>query len=259
MTFDDFMGYLKALAEYNKTNNTNFIGVFEVGGFSLLDIIPMQLYYSEIGDFDELMKLKLDAKKWLAFEKTIFALEKLVQFKPLPNESFEYSKDFAFPLKGTCLFYPQATWMYGVWEGVDNIAVKDLIPVQLPEFKPSKTYLGEYRVPWAIPKNAANIDAAVRLMKYIASKQTADQWIRYAKSPTGIKNSMVSTSMSQDPYENFDYMINKKFGASKLIFTSKTSGFLGKENSNIKLDFAKLIKGKISANEFLNTVKKQLK
>ncbi len=96
-------------------------------------------------------------------------------------------------------------------------------------------------------------------MKYIASVQTADQWIRYAKSPTGIKNSIVSTSMSTDPYENFDYTISKKFADKKFVFSSKSVAFFGEKYAKINLDFHGLIVGKISAVEFLNMVKKQLK
>ncbi len=259
MTFDDFEGYLKALFEYNKTNKTDFIGIFEVDGFSLIDMIPRQLINSEMGNFEDIVKYKLDEKRWAAFEKTIFALEKLARYKPLPsNRQYTWDKDKSFPLKGTCLFYPQASWMFNIWLELDSLVAQKIIPVQLPEFQPSQTYLGEYRIVWAIPKNSPHINEAVRLMKFIAKAQTADKWIRYAKSSTGIKNSIVSTTMGFDAYENFDYTINKKFVGNKIQFVTSPEGFLGNENKSITLNFRGLLNGKITATEFIKSVKSQL-
>ena len=260
MTLEDFLGYLKAVQDYNKANNTNIYAIFDVDGWNLLSAIPQQLYYSEIGSFETIMQDNLDDTKWAAFEKTIYACEKIAQYKPLPSDkTYTWDKDQSYPLKGNCLFYPQASYMYNIWLQADSAATKKMIPVQLPEFKPSQVYPGVYAIQWAIPKNSPHIQEAVRLMKYIATPQIADQWIRYTKSPTGIKNSIVSTSMGMDPYENFDYTINKKFGKTKVSFQGGTARFLGSKNAGINLDFHGLIEGKISANEFLNTVKKQLK
>jgi len=258
MTFEDFLGYLKAVQDYNTANKTNVYGIFDES--SNLESIPMQLYCSEIGSFEYIMQDNLDETKWAAFEKTIYALEKIAQYRPLPSDKqYNWDDDKNYPLKGNCLFKVGASYMYNIWLEADSIATKNMIPVQLPEFKPSQTYLGIYAIPWAIPKNSPHIEEAVRLLKYIASPQVADQWIRYTKSPTGVQNSMVSTSMGMDPYENFDYQINKKFGRTKMDPYKGNARFLSSKNAGIILDFAALVEGKISATEFLNTVKKQLK
>jgi len=260
MSLDDFLEYLKAVKDYNSANNTNIYGIFDTDGWNLLLAIPQQLYCSEIGSFDYIMQDNLDDTKWAAFEKTVNALEKIAQYKPLPSDTkYNWDNDKSYPLKGNCLFYPQASYMYNIWLEVDSIATKKMIPVQLPELKPAQVYPGIYAIPWAIPKSSPHIAEAVRLMKYLASAQIADQWIRYTKSPTGIKNSIVSTSMGMDPYENFDYTINKKFGKTKIGFQGGTARFLGSKNAGIVLDFKALMGGRISAVDFLNAVKSKLK
>lgn len=260
MTFDDFLSYLKAVQDYNTANNLNVYGIFDTDGWNLLSAIPQQLYYSEIGSYDYIMENNLEETKWAAFEKTIYALEKMAQYKPLPSDKkYNWDNDKSYPLKENCLFYPQASYMYNIWLEVDSLAAKKMIPLQLPEFKPSQVYPGVYAIQWAIPKNSPHIKEAIRLMKYLATPQIADQWIRYTKSPTGIKNSIVSTSMGMDPYENFDYTINKKFGKTKVSFQGGTSRFLGSKNAAIQLDFNALIGGRISAAEFLKGVKSKLK
>jgi len=260
MSFEDFLGYLKAVNEYNKANKTDYIGIFEVDGYTQLPSIPQQLFYSEAGNFESVFNNNLDDNKWEAFEKTVYALEKIAQYKPLPSkQKYTWNNDKSYPLKGTCLFYPQGSFMYNIWLSVDSLATKKMIPVQLPQFKPAPAYPGGYGIQWIIPKNSPHVQQAVRLMKYLATPQIADLWIRYTKSPTGIKNSLVSTAMGSDPYETFDYVINEKFGSKKMPIASGSSTFLGTKNSQIYLNFRQVMLGDISANEFLNTIKKQLK
>jgi len=259
MTLDDFLSYLKAVQDYNTSNNTNIYGIFDTDGWNLLSSIPQQLFYSEIGSYEYIMQDNLDETKWAAFEKTIYALEKIAQYKPLPlDKKYTWDNNQSYPLKGNCLFYPQASYMYNIWLQADSAATKKMIPVQLPGFKPAQAYPGVYAIQWAIPKNSPHIEQAIRLMKYLATPQIADLWIRYTKSPTAIKNSIVSTSMGMDPYENFDYTINKNFGKAKVSFQEGTSRFLGSKNAGINLDFKALIGGSISANEFLSGVKSKL-
>ena len=138
-------------------------------------------------------------------------------------------------------------------------AAKKIIPLQLPEFKPAVSYPGVYAIQWIIPKNSPHREQAIRLMKYIARPLVADQWVRYAKSPTGVKNTIVSTKMGLDPYETFDYTISTSFGNSKLPWATSTNWFLGSKNQNIGLNFQQLLYGQITAQDFLKNIKSQLK
>ncbi|MFN8256071.1 MAG: ABC transporter substrate-binding protein [Bacteroidales bacterium] len=260
MTFDDFKSYLKALYEYNQKNNTNIIGILDVTSWTLFNMIPQQLFQSEVGNYESLIDGQFSTQKWNAFEKTVRALASLAPYQPVEkNVSYSWDTDKIVPLQGKCLFYPQASYCYNLWLEMDSLAESKMRPMQLPEFKPSVSYPGVYAIQWIIPQNSPHKEQAIRLMKFIATPEVGDKWVRYAKSPSGVKNTLVSTRMGMDPYENYDYTITSKFGEHKVPWALTTNWFLGDKNSNISLNFKSLLTGEITADDFIKQVKSKLK
>ena len=235
MTYDDFLSYIKAVHEYNKSHNKNLIAIMDNSDWSMLDVIAQQLFCSEIGDYNTIINNKYSDNKLAAFKKVIQSFWEIGQYDPLPSDfsKYKWSTSLDVILTNRCLFYPQGMWMYNIWKARDSLMQKRIIPVQLPGYKKAQTYLGDYRTTWAIPKNSPHKNEAIRLMKYISRPEIADKWVRYTKSPTSIKGSIVTTTMGFDSYENFDYIIAKNYQNTKVEHLLNFGFYLGIKNERL--------------------------
>ncbi len=261
MTADDFLGYIKAVYEYNKRNNDSIMGLYEASDWSTTQTIAQILFFSEVGDYNEIMNFQYSEKKFKAWEKVLREIEKFAVYKPLPDyKKITWTETKNYPLEGKCLFYTNASWMYNMWLGADSIKLKNMIPTEMPVFKTSPAYIGGYFVTWAVLKKSPNRDKAVRFLLSLNKPDVAEKWARYTKSPTGIKGNLTTFNFGYDKFENYQYIIERKYGSHKTPVYNNSIYCLGKENEHISDHYIlELFLGKITAEQALDDIKKQLK
>ena len=85
MTFDDFSNYLKAVYDYNKSHNDSIMGIYEAWNWETTKTLAQELFFSEIGNYNEILNFKYSEKKINTWDKVLHDLEKLSVYKPLPN------------------------------------------------------------------------------------------------------------------------------------------------------------------------------
>lgn len=260
MTTADFEEYLKALHTYNVNNNTNIKAFNLNAGWNPTYALGSQLFASLIGDYGKLTDESYSPEKTDAWGEVLAYLEKLSAYKPIDLEwTKRTGPDYSEILKGDCLFMINGTWMYNIWQNLDSTNYKKIIPLELPGFKPNKTYLGEESIPWIVPKNAPNREQAIRFMLYWCRPDVADEWVRNTKSPTGIKGSLVQTEFGFDVYETFDYTIANKYSGKKTSFQFNNHAVqFGKKNTNVPDYFAEVLSGTISAKDAMRNIRNRI-
>jgi ABC-type glycerol-3-phosphate transport system substrate-binding protein len=260
MTAEDFLSYIKVVYDYNKRNNDSIIGLYEASDWSTTQTIAQVLFFSEIGNYDEIMNFHYSEKKYKAWEKVLREIEKFAAYKPLPDyKRITWTETRNYPLKGKCLFYSNASWMYNMWLGIDSNNLKKMIPTELPVFKPSPAYIGGYFVTWAVLKKSPNRDKAVRFLLSLNKPDMAEKWARYTKSPTGIKGNLTTFNFGFDKIENYQYTIEHKYGAHKTAVYSNSIYCFGKENENVLDRYLEVFSGQMTADQALHEINKQLK
>lgn len=258
---DDFEGYFRALSNYNQQNNTKIYALtFNDGWFPTLTL-AQQLFASILGDYDKIKDLSFSEEKLKAWETVLQYCEKLAQYKLIdPNwKSYAYGSDYSKPLSGETLFMINGTWMFNIWQTMDSVNYKKMIPLELPTFKPATTYIGEVSIPWVIPKNTAHKDEAVRVLMFWCRPEVADEWVRNTKSPTGIKGNLVQSTFGFDDYETFDYTISKNYNGKKLPFNYGNNAlFFGAKNSTVPNYFTEVMDGSISAKDAMQNIRRKI-
>lgn len=258
MTIEDLKGYLKALFEYNKTNKTHISGIFEDAGWISTETMFKQLCYSLFDNFSEVIDSKLTQRKLDAIEKTYKAFEELSKYQPIikNRRNINWGRDNDYPLKDSCLFIVNGSWMYNIWKMKNNMALHKMVPCELPSFAENKIYVGGYTSNWAIPKNAPHKAAAIELMMYWSQPEIAEKWARYTKCPTGIKGNLTTSTFGFDPYESFVYTIDKKFEGKK-IHPVENRYLFGEKNFRLPLRVIEVLEGTITANQAITEFKKK--
>ena len=260
MTNDDFLEYVKAVYEYNQKNGDSIIAVYEAWNWKTTHTIAQELYFSEIDDYKEIMNEKYNEKKLLAWEKVLRETEKLSKYKPLPEyRKISWTETVNYPLKGKCLFYPNASWMYNMWLKNDSVKIKNMLPTELPVFKRSPNYIGGYFITWAVLKKAPNRENAIRFLLALNKPDVAEKWARYTKSPTGIKGNLTTINFGFDKFENYHYMIDRKYGNHKTDVFNDSKFCFGAGNEFIQDNSVEVLSGMISADQAMKDIRKHLK
>jgi ABC-type glycerol-3-phosphate transport system substrate-binding protein len=262
MTFDDLLQYVKTIDAYNKSHNTNIIPIQECSDWSTINILAYRLFLSELDNWRDCLKDNYNEKKIEAFRKTLKAFEELAKYNAYSKDwkSTEFMKSIDFPLKHKSFFYVNASWMYNYWQKVDDNEVNNMVPTELPVFKPSPVYFGGYSVMWAVPKNAPHKDEAVKFLLAMNSPDIAEKWSRYTKCPTGIRGNITSVSFGKDHFEDFTYNIDKRYGFNKLSFNYLDNNLvLGLSRRNVNLHIIDVATGQMTADEAIADIKRQLK
>jgi ABC-type glycerol-3-phosphate transport system substrate-binding protein len=261
MTFDDLLGYVKTVDAYNKSHNTNIIPIQDCGDWSTINVITQMLYLSEMGNLEECKKNNFNDRKQAALKKSLEAQEQLSKFNAYPKnfQTLIWNKTQDYPLRKKSLFYVNATWMYNIWQMIDSAEVNNMIPAELPVFKPVDFYFGGYFVTWAVPKNAPNKEDAIKFLLFMNHPDVADKWSRITKCPTGIKGNMTSAILGSDHFEEFTSFIQKKYGLRKFPWVDDASLIAGSSNALINLHANEISTGNMSADEALASIKKQLR
>ncbi|NJK95974.1 MAG: ABC transporter substrate-binding protein [Bacteroidales bacterium] len=184
---EDFEGYLKAVKEFNQKNNKQINSIYFNDGWLPTYALGLQVFSSLVGDYDKLKDPGYKEAKIEAWEKTLKYFERLTDFEPLDPQwsKIQYGSDYNRILNGECLFMVNGTWMYNIWQDMDSVNYKKMIPLELPGMQPSKTYIGEVSIPWTVPLNAKNREQAVKFMLYWCRPEVADEWVRNTKVRQG--------------------------------------------------------------------------
>jgi ABC-type glycerol-3-phosphate transport system substrate-binding protein len=260
MTFEDFVSYVKAVYEYNQTHSESIIPIFESGDFSTSHTIAEELFFSEIGNYDEVMNNQYSEKKINAWKKTLHDMERLSKYNVIPKDwkNNKWFSNLNTPLEGKCLFFINGSWMYNIWLKNDSSGLRKMLPCELPVYKPSPMCFGGYNVTWVVPKNAPHREQAIRFLLYMNSENFGEKWARNTKSPTGIRLNQNKMDFIMDRFEKFQSDMDKKYSEHKTILFDNSGFCFGKQNENISNLSVEVLSGELSAEDAINTIQKKI-
>ena len=254
MTFEDLLGYVKAVDEYNNKHNTNIAAFYESANWITMKILFQNLFKSELENFSNAKEEAGSDEKNRAVLKTFQAFEQLGKYNPLidsyKDNIFYQSRHLV--LNDECLFFVNGIWMYGHWRGIDEEKTKKMIPCELPVFQETDYYLGGYIPTWAVMKDAPNREEGIRLLMFWSTPLVAEKWVRYAKAPTGLVGHLSTSDQADDVFEQFQAAITDRYGGN--VHYSANSGYIfGEENRLLQDDLnekiIRLLDGEITAEQ----------
>lgn len=113
MTFEDLLGYVRTVYEYNKKNNTAFAAFYEANDWTTTEAVFQNLAKSALNDFTTAKSSTKSAEKLDVLSKTLKSFEQLAAFDPVTKS---YADNDWFKTRGTVfddntLFYVNGTWM----------------------------------------------------------------------------------------------------------------------------------------------------
>ena len=234
MTFDDLLGYVRQVAEYNRTADRPVAAFYEARDWFTLEMLFQALVKSEFPDFREAIEERSSSAKRAALLKGLQAFEALGRFDPLiedHNGNIWFSTRHRV-LEGEALFYVNGTWMYNHWRAIDPERLELMQPVQLPVFQPVDHAVGGYIPTWAVMKNSARRDEAVDFLMWWSRPQVAERWVNYTKNPTGLRGHLDTATLGDDPYERFQADVTERYG-SRLHYSANAGYLLGKHNARL--------------------------
>lgn len=257
MEFSDFLSYAQVVYNYNKTHDEK-ISFFSTQYSSGLASLLSQLVQSEYGKTTFTSK----QESLSALRKVYEKLEQLSVYKPIeqyttfPGMAYDAAQRVLKHDK--FLFNLQPSWMYLLWNNTNPKGTNVMKPCEIPSMdgKKSPTYSGFYQVIFAVPQHSKNVEAAKRFIKFIASEQTAETWIKYAKSPTGLNSKISYSDFGQEEFELYYRHLQNKYGnnqkevnLSKLMFNT---------NNNLNFNTEYILQGKMTASEAIRNLEKQV-
>ncbi len=250
MTMDDFIGYCKAVYEYNQssTDKITFMPDYKLNS-QVTDIFN-NLVLSEIGSqYNVSNKDKVNK----AIQKSLAAFEELSKYNPI-NAEVNIDKDFVYILNGQILFEEKPSSWFNQCETEDAQKSVHLIPAELPIFEQSPfLYPGTYQSVWAVFKAAPHKEEAVELMRYFSTNDVAERWLSTTFNPTGLKVKLKSSDFGQNKIETFNTYIEKKYGENLRMFDL---GELLYGNSKVTIEPEAVFRGKTKADKFYQQIKK---
>jgi ABC-type glycerol-3-phosphate transport system substrate-binding protein len=256
MTFDDLLGYVKAVDDYNKRSGDDIAAFYESSDWTCQEILLQRLLRSAIGDFKKSLENKGSAEKNAAFKKTLEAFEELGKYKPLIKN---YKENIWFqtrhiPLNDEVLFYVNGIWMYNHWMSVDETKADKMIPAELPVFNKVDFYQGGYIPTWAVWKNASHKEEGIKLLEFWSRPHVAEKWARYTNAPTGLKGQATTGKESTHPFSIWQKKISEKYSGN-IYYLPSTAYIFGEEGHNalllndVKSEILKLLDGETTAQE----------
>ncbi len=251
MNMSDFQSYARAVYQYNNSHSDK-ITFLQCPHEDDIDHMFNQIAMSALGKDSPGSREEAIG----AIKQTYDALEKLVPYKPL--ESYVTLPGMLSLNQNKILFILFPSWINTFWEKSNPEGEKVMHPCEIPSIdgKYATNYSGTYNCTFVVPKNAKHRKEAEMLMEFIASPETAGKWTKYAKSPTGLKNRISYGDFGTDEYAKFSQHITKKYH-DKLVTIDMPSLFL-KTNKTLKFRVEDVLNGKISANEAVNNLLRQV-
>jgi len=264
MTFEDLLGYVKAVEEYNHNHNTDIAAFYESESWGTMNVLFQNLFKSELEDFIKVKEEAGSDEKNMALLKTFQAFEQLSEYDPL-IDSYEdniFSQTKHLILDDECLFFVNGIWMYSHWMGIDEEKTKKIVPAELPVFNEVDYYLGSFIPTWAVMKDAPNKEEAIKLLMFWSRPQVAEKWIRYAKAPTGIIGHVSTLDIADDQFGQFQAKITDKY-SGKIHYSANTGYIFGKENQLLQKDIneklIQLLTGEITAQQAYDEIMAEVK
>lgn len=254
MTFDDFLSYVKAADNYNKSNGSNLTILHESHNWPTSFNIAVQLYVSFLNNNEEFYANSINENKLNAWFNTLQALEELSAYNVLnPNCKTTLWDETKFDLiEEKCLFYSNGPWMYNIWLEKDKEATYNCMPTEYPVVNSVSTYPASYQIMWAVPKNSPNRDEAVKFLLELNTPSTAEMWVRYTKCPTGIKGNLTETSFGVDPFENFSTHIQRTYGDNIYRVRENTELLFGSDYVDLPNYYKEVLLGEMTAIDAYN-------
>lgn len=266
MTFEDLLGYVKAVYEYNRKTGNDIAAFYEASDWTCQEILFQRLLKSEIGDFAKSLEPKGSVEKNTAFAKTLGAFEELGRYKPLykqrKNSRWYETRDV--PLNDEVLFYVNGIWMYSQWMSIDEQKAEKMLPAELPVFKKVDFYQGGFIPVWAVWKNAPHKDEAVEFLKFWSRPQVAEKWIRYTMAPTGIVGNITTGTEGMHPFALWQKKMTEQYDGN-IYYVPSTIYIFGSEGRNalllddLKLEILKLLDGETTAQEAYERIMAKVK
>ncbi len=252
MTLDDFMGYCKAVYDYNQTAVEKITFMPDHKLNSQVTDIFNNLVLSELGSLDNILNQPQRVKE--AIKKSLKAFEDLSNYNPV-NTDVNVNKDFVYILNGQILFEEKPSSWYNQCETEDAEKALNLVPVEMPVFnnQSPSLYPGTFQSVWAVFKNAPHKEEAVELMRYFSTNDVAERWLSLTYNPTGLKVKLKSSDFGQNKIETFNTYIEKKYGENLRMFEL---GEVLYANKDIKIEPLSVFQGKMTADQFYKNLKK---
>jgi hypothetical protein len=261
MTIDDFLGYLKAVNNYNVSHpNDKITAFFNCKDWPTIITLGVQLFASNFDNPTDFLNAELTPDRLVAWEKTLQAVEQMAQYKPL-NENWrnlKWDNSKVTMLEGQTLFLMNGSWMYNIWQNIDNSKVTDCMPTEVPVFKKTELYPANYNVSWGVLKNAPHREEAIKFMLAMNKPNTSEMWVRYTKSPSGIKGNLTGLSFGSDQFENFSSHIQTTYKQYSYKMLESSWLILGAANNNSPNYYTEVMEGKLSAREAMQLIRKNL-
>ncbi|MEA3514741.1 MAG: ABC transporter substrate-binding protein [Nanoarchaeota archaeon] len=264
MTFDDFLGYIKQVYEYNLEHGTNIAALYESKDWHTMELLFHNLFKSELKDFNKAKEELGSGEKNAAVLKTFQAFEEIGKYDPLidSHEDNIWFQTRHLILDDECLFYVNGIWMYSHWMGIDEEKAKKMIPCELPSFHDVNYYSGTFIPTWAVMKDSPNKEEAIKLLMFWSRPLVAEKWVRYAKAPTGLVGEISRSDIADDPFEQIQAILTEKYGGN--LHTSANAAFIfGVENKLLQLDIndelLKLLTGKTTAQQAYDDIMAKVK
>jgi len=257
MTFDDFLGYIKAADEYNKTH-PKIIPIFEYD-WAKTELIFKILFFSLMDNFEEASVSEITEKKLAAIEQCYLGFEQLSKFKPIEKDwkNHKWTEENDFILNDNCLFFPNFFFMYNIWEKDSKEKMQKIMPCELPVYRPSTTYIGGYNECFVVLKNAPHKDEAIKILMNWCRPELAEKWMRYTKGSTGVTGNLTKTAFGTDQFENYMYTIDKKYDVN-LIGDREMGPFINGKDGTLPLRVQDVLNGNITAKEAFEEFKKNV-
>ncbi len=266
MTFDDLLGYVKAVDGYNKKTNSDIAAFYESSDWTCQEILFQRLLKSEIGDFNKTLEPTGSASKNAAFKKTLKSFEELGKYKPLykkHKQSLWYATR-QVPLNDEVLFYVNGIWMYSQWMSIDEEQAEKMLPAELPVFREVAFYQGGYIPVWAVWKDAPHKKEAVKFMKFWSRPQVAEKWVKYTMAPTGVQGHLTTGTEGEHPFAVWQAKITQKYGGN-IYYIPNTAYIFGEKGDNallldlVKAQILKLLDGETTSREAYDRIMANVK
>jgi hypothetical protein len=215
--------------------------------------------YSSLLTADEFLSSEVTEKRLDAWGKTLDAIEKMAKYKPLNPKwkETEWSQSMGHLINDKSLFLVNGSWMYNIWQGIDEERIFRAMPTEFPSFNKFPVYPGAYIVTWAVLKNSPNREAAIDFLLEMNKPGMADTWVRSTKCPSGIKGSLADVTFGGDQFENFSSYIQQTYTQNQYRYFP--SGHWVLDNrfpQGESLYFAEVIEGKLTAKEAMNKIRR---
>lgn len=236
MTIDDLIEAIKKIDAYNQANGTHIAPFYENSDWITLSILFEHLFRSAINySLDYQAPETFTKSHQIAFKRCLDAFEQMGHYRPVIESQGRnaWTESRHLVLEDKAVFYINGTWMYNMWESIDSSKVHKMLPCELPVFQKINFYNGEYKANHAVLKQSPRREQAIKALMHLASEDVALDWIRMAKSPTGVKVDFEQFGAGGDANEAFVIQMIQKYGKN---IGNAAAPIFGTSNTGVSVD-----------------------